>query len=96
MVDAPQEWCLPETWVHPEVVYEVVLEPGQALPTWLPESTTIHTAPCGAARGKLRRLIAAIDLAAALPIDYLITRAAPKALALACRSERIPMVSLTS
>ncbi|MEI6604556.1 MAG: hypothetical protein WCP35_04550 [Verrucomicrobiota bacterium] len=96
LVDAPQEWCLPETWVHPEVVYEVVLEPGQALPTWLPESTTIHTAPCGAARGKLRRLIAAIDLAAALPIDYLITRAAPKALALACRSERIPMVSLTS
>jgi len=95
LADAPPNWCLPEIWVHPEVVYEAVLEPGQALPTWLPEATRVHTAPRGAERRTLRKLISAMDLAAVLPVDYIITRTAPKALVKACRSEAIPLLSLT-
>jgi len=95
LTDAPPGWCLPETWLHPQVIYEAVLEPGQTLPAWLPQATRVHTAPRGAARGTLRKLIAAMDLAAVLPIDYLIASGTPQELAQACRSECIPLVSLT-
>ena len=94
LADAPPGWRLPEAWVHPDVTYEVVLEPGRDLPAWLPAATRIHAAPCGAARDRLCQLIAAIDGAAALPLDYLITSGAPKALAKASRRQGIPLVSL--
>ncbi|KAB2638714.1 MAG: hypothetical protein DVB25_07165 [Verrucomicrobia bacterium] len=95
LVDAPPGWCLPEMWRQPQVIYEAVLEPGQALPAWLPQATRVHSAPRAAPRRTLRKLIAAMDLAAALPVDYLITGTAPEALVKACRSECIPLVSLT-
>lgn len=94
LADAPPEWRLPEAWVHPDVPYEVVLGPGQALPAWLPDTTLRHIAPRGAARHALRKLIAAMDLAADLPVDFILTCNAPKALRKACRREAIPLVSL--
>jgi hypothetical protein len=45
-------------------------------------------------RNALRKSIAAIDLAAALPIDYILSSAAPKALLKAARRESTPLISL--
>ena len=95
LADAPAQWQLPEAWRHPDVIYEAVLAPGQALPAWLPDTTLRHTAPRGAARHDLRKRIAAMDLTAALPVDYCLTSGAGKALVKACRSECIPLLSLT-
>jgi KDO2-lipid IV(A) lauroyltransferase len=87
-------WQIPAGWLHPDVVYEAVLEPGQALPAWLPESTPLHPAPQEAQRGRLRQCVAAIDLAAPLPVDFILTSGTPKALAKACRREGIPLICL--
>jgi len=94
LADAPPAWRLPDAWVHPDVVYEAVLDPGRDLPVWLPHATLKHTAPRGATRNNLRKLIAAMDLTAPLPVDYILTSGAPKALTKASRRECIPLVSL--
>jgi KDO2-lipid IV(A) lauroyltransferase len=94
LVGAPAGWQLPEEWQHSDVIYEVVLAPGQQRPTWLNGSETIHIVPYSADRSVLQKTIATIDLAAALPIDYILTHAAPKALAKAARRESISLVSL--
>jgi len=94
LADAPIAWCLPEVWAHPDVIYEVVLEPDQAMPAWLPVATVRHAVPRGRSRAALRKHLAAVDLTAALPVDYIVTCGAPKALRKACRREAIPLVSL--
>ena len=94
LADAPPAWRLPAAWVHPDVTYEVVLEPGHDLPAWLPEATLKHSAPRGATRKDLHKLLAAMDLAAALPLDYILTSGAPQSLTKASRRECIPLVSL--
>lgn len=94
LAGAPGSWRLPEEWAHPDVIYETVLAPGQEKPAWLPGSGIIHTAPSTGDRDLLRESIAAIDLAAALPVDYILTCNAPKGLAKAARREAIPLVSL--
>ncbi len=93
--DAPHGWCLPEAWTHPDVTYEAVMEPGQALPAWLPDTTPVHTAPRGAIRATLEKLVAAMDLTAPLPLDYIVTCGATPALTKASRRECIPLVSLS-
>lgn len=94
LADAPPAWRLPAAWLHPDVIHEVVLEPGQDVPAWLPDASRRHLAPRGADRDRLRQLIAAMDAAAALPVDFIVTCGAPKALAKASRREGIPLVSL--
>lgn len=94
LVGVPTTWEFPAEWQHPDVVYEIVLAPGQQKPAWLKGSETIHTVPLTEDRDRLRKSIAAIDLAAALPIDYILTRAASKPLLKAARRESIPLVSL--
>jgi len=95
LAGAPESWQLPEEWTHPDVIYEVVLAPGHAKPAWLTGSEIIHTGPAAADRDSLRKAIATIDLANGLPIDYILTARAPKALAKAARRESIPLVSLS-
>ncbi|MCX6877015.1 MAG: lipid A biosynthesis acyltransferase [Verrucomicrobia bacterium] len=94
LADAPCAWRLPEAWLHPDVNYEAVLETGAELPPWLPASTRVHFAPPGAARKVLRKLLAAMDAAAALPVDFIVTSAAPQALLQASEGEDLPLVSL--
>ena len=94
LLAAPAGWQLPEEWQHPDVIYEVVLAPSQQRPTWLNGSETIHVVPYSADRSVLQKTIATIDLAAPLPLDYILTHAAPKALAKAARRESIQLVSL--
>jgi KDO2-lipid IV(A) lauroyltransferase len=88
-------WELPAEWQHPDVIYEIVLALDQQKPAWLTGSETIHTVPRTEDRNALRKSIAAIDLAAALPIDYILTSAAPKAFLKAARRESTPLISLS-
>lgn len=94
LASAPADWQVPEKWTHPDVVYEIVLAPGQEKPSWLTGAEIVHTAPVTNNRDILRKSIEAIDLAAGLPIDYILTCEAPKALVKAARKESIPLVSL--
>lgn len=87
-------WRMPGEWQHPDVSYEVVLEPGREVPPWLPENTRVHRSDAAADRDKLAKAIAAMDAASALPLDFILTTAAPKALVKAARREAVPVVSL--
>jgi hypothetical protein len=77
------------------VIYEMVLAPGQPKPAWLTGAEILHTASPSSDRVALRKSIAEIDLAAGLPIDYILTCQATKALEKAARKESIPLISLT-
>lgn len=94
LAGAPTGWRLPEEWTHPDVVYEIVLAPGQDKPAWLAGSEITHTAPPAGDRDALQKAIAAIDLAAALPVDYILTSDAPEALSKAAERESIRLLSL--
>jgi KDO2-lipid IV(A) lauroyltransferase len=94
LAGAPATWRLPEEWVHSDVIYEIVLALGQEPPIWLTGSEISHTAPATQDRDSLCKSIAAIDLADALPIDYILTCNAHKALAKAAARESVPLISL--
>ena len=94
LTDMPAGWVIPATWVHPAVVYEVVLTNGQEPPGWLAEATRIHTVPVGGGRDTLRKAIAGIDAGAVLPLDFILTTGASKGLVKAGRRESVPVISL--
>ena len=94
LADAPATWQPPPEWYHPDVDYEAVLAPAQAPPDWLPPATRTHAAPAGGERDELRKIIAEIDAAAALPVDFIVTSGATKALVKACHREGIPLAAL--
>jgi KDO2-lipid IV(A) lauroyltransferase len=96
LAGAPLSWQLPESWVHGDVIYEVVLAEGQSRPSWLSGNEIVHTVPAVGGLRALQRAIATIDLAAALPVDYILTYAATKPLSRAARREAIPLVSLAT
>jgi KDO2-lipid IV(A) lauroyltransferase len=87
-------WRVPEAWLHPDVVYEVVLPAGGVMPGWLPEGTRLHSVSAGDDRASLQRAIAAIDESAALPLDFILTAGAGKVLVEAGRREAVPVISL--
>jgi KDO2-lipid IV(A) lauroyltransferase len=94
LAEVPDAWRISSAWVHPAVVYEVVLASDQTLPAWLPKTTRVHTVAAGADRGTLQKAIAGIDAGAALPLDFILTTGASKALVKAGRREVVPVVSL--
>jgi len=96
LVDAPADWHLPEIWFHSEVVYEIVLAPGGGLPSWMPETTTVHHAPMPTSRTAPGKTLAMIDAAAALPVDFLLAPDASIALVSAGQQQAIPVISLPS
>lgn len=91
---AEKSWRLPADWIHPDLVYELALAPGQSLPSWLPTTTVVHTLANESSREALRKSIAAIDESSAMPLDFILAPGAPKELAKAGRSEAIPIVLL--
>lgn len=95
LAGAPADWRLPEEWTHADVIYEIVLAPGQEKPSWLTGTEIVHTAPATNDRDLLRKSIETIDLAAGLPIDYILTCNASKGLVKAAKKESIPLVSLS-
>ena len=76
LAGTPQGWALPEDWLHPDVIYEVI------------EST--DAADCKS----LQKFIANIDRTKALPIDFIVTCNASKALVKAAAREGIHLISL--
>jgi len=94
LAGAPADWQPPAAWLHPDVRYEAVLAPDQAAPAWLADGTPLHTAPAAADRDALRRVIAEIDAAQPLPIDFILACDPGKALTKACRRESVPLVGL--
>jgi KDO2-lipid IV(A) lauroyltransferase len=89
----PPEWRMPDEWLHPDVIYEAVLEPDRALPHWLPENTRVHRITATTDRDELAKAIAEMDASTALPVDFILTNAAPKVLVKAARREAVPVVS---
>lgn len=89
-----ESWRLPDGWHHPDVVYEVALTSGQALPPWLPQATRVHQVTAGAEPDVLGKSIAAIDESTILPLDFIIAPGASKGLVGAAQREAIPVVSL--
>ena len=84
-------WRLPERWRHPDVEYEVALVAGAGRPDFLPESAVVHRVPASSERAVLRELVAGIDAAAALPVDFVLTNGDAILLAKACKREAIPV-----
>ncbi|MGL4400758.1 MAG: lysophospholipid acyltransferase family protein [Luteolibacter sp.] len=95
LAGAPADWQIPEEWTHPDVIYEIVLAPGQEKPAWLAGAETVHTVRVSDDRDFLRKSIEEIDLAAGLPLDYILTCRAAKALVKAAKKESIPLISLS-
>lgn len=94
LAGAPASWRPPEEWSHPDVIYEIVLSPGQEKPPWMEDAGAIHTAQPHGSRDFLQKSIAAIDASAGLPIDYILTCGASKSLLKAAQREAIPLISL--
>ncbi len=89
------DWRLPDAWTHPDVVYEIAVAADQELPSWLHGTERVHRV-LSTSRRIIQHALAKIDLAAALPIDYILTCGAPDALKEAARRESLPLVSLAS
>ena len=94
LAGAPESWRLPEPWTQADVVYEVALTSGQALPSWLPGATRCHEVAQTADRAALQQAIVAMDESAALPLDFILATGASAALVEAGRREAVPVISL--
>lgn len=91
---APESWHLPETWIHPDVVYEIALTHDGQRPAWVAESATVHRVPAPVSNRVLAKALAAIDQATALPLDFILAPGASAALVSAGRRESVPVISL--
>lgn len=96
LVHAPATWSLPETWQHPDVIYEVALADSQQAPSFLSSDARIHRVAVSNHQDALRQALKSIDTANALPLDYILAPAAPKALLKAAVIEQIPLVDVKS
>ncbi len=95
LADGSPSWQLPAAWSHADVIYEAALTPHQSLPSWLPDTTRIHRVPPASERHAApRAMIRTIDLAADLPLDYILTTATHPPLHQAARLESIPLIAL--
>lgn len=94
LVHAPSTWHLPDSWKHPDVIYEAVLAASQALPTSIPAGIHVHrVADLGNQRTVLDGL-KAIDTASPLPVDFILAPHAQKSLMRAGALEQIPVVNM--
>lgn len=87
LVGSPSTWEIPTEWQHPDIPYEVALTPGQPTPPWASENTIVH-------RVSSVEELTAIDSAAALPFDFVLTPEPQPALAKFAKSVAIPVISL--
>lgn len=94
LVNTPDNWRVPETWLHPDVIYEVVLATGQEKPKWLADPEKFHFISKCNDLSSFEKRITLIDFEALLPIDYILTCNATKTLTKAAKRRAIPLVSL--
>lgn len=90
----PEGWEIPQEWTHPDVIYEVVPAHGGPVPRRSCEKLYFHAGLDSDNRDDLIRYLEKIDASAALPIDFILTCDASKALTKAARRNSIPLVSL--
>jgi Kdo2-lipid IVA lauroyltransferase/acyltransferase len=89
---APATWTLPDTWKHPDVIYEVVLAESQTLPPSISAETHIHRISSLADHRSVLNELISIDAARSLPVDYILAPQAPGMLIQAGKIEQIPVV----
>lgn len=94
LAGTPPGWRPPGDWWHDDITYEAVLAEGAARPDWLPATMPLHRVGHDGGRAAMRRLLAAIDGTAALPLDFILAHAAAGDLLKAARSESLPVISL--
>lgn len=94
LAGAPPAWQVPETWQHPDVIYEIVLSAGETKPAWLPQSTTFHQTQSAKDPAGLRRMIASIDETTPFPIDFILAPKGLRYISEAAKKESIPLISL--
>lgn len=79
------DWSPPEDWLHPDLVYEIARET---------HASGEHGIDPAASPRALERRLREIDLAAPLPLDFILTRGAGADLRRAARRAGVPLVSL--
>lgn len=62
-------WHLPDTWLHPDLIYEAILDAGVPIPHWLPKQSRIHRITVKSTVA----MVLAIDADHDLPLDFVIT-----------------------
>ena len=91
----PASWEIPEEWTHPDVIYEVVPHRAGPVPARSFGNLYLHAGPDRDDRDSLAAYLEKIDASAALPIDFILTCNASKALAKAARLNSIQLISLS-
>lgn len=91
LVGADEFSELPSNWLHPDLRFEVVVEPGGQVPANLPEDVPVHRI---VADTSWCTELASVDELAVLPIDLVVGVKASRRLAKVCRQERIPFYLL--
>ncbi|MGA0899772.1 MAG: lysophospholipid acyltransferase family protein [Luteolibacter sp.] len=86
-------WEMPKYWKHSDVVYEVAMNPGQELPTWMPSQTRIHQVEKGLGSGDYRRVLESINDEGMLPLDFLLADPGATEVFVASKQERLPAYS---
>jgi hypothetical protein len=94
LVDAAKNWRPPEKWLHPDAVYEVMMEADKTVPSWLPSSTRVHMIGANMDAKKLEKTLSDIDALEVLPLDFVLTNHASKALHKACRNQIVEFLYL--
>ena len=89
-----ESWEIPEEWTHPDVIYEGVPKHAGPIPPRSYENLYLHAGPDHDDRASLTEYLERIDTAAPLPIDFILTCNASKALIKAARRNSIPLISL--
>lgn len=89
-----QSWQLRDGWTHPDVTYQAVVSSNQPLPSWLPPTTRVHEVANPEDLAELSQLIAALDAADPLPLDFIVTPRASKTLCKAAKQLAVPVISL--
>ncbi|MES2477103.1 MAG: hypothetical protein V4640_15060 [Verrucomicrobiota bacterium] len=90
----PDGWQIPAGWTHPDVIYEVVAPHAGPVPPRQFGNLHFHAGPDAGDRDALATYLEKIDASAALPIDFILTCGASKALEKAARRVTIPLISL--
>lgn len=90
---APRE--LPQPWRHPSVTYEVVLSPGQSMPSGFDAGTPVHRIHPSSVPRELHQAIEKIDQASIIPLDFIITFTHCKPLARAAHDLGLAVARLT-
>jgi len=91
-----KDWKPDDTWRHPDVIAEFAVGRGSAQPDWIEDGAIVHQVDPEADSNALDEVISAIDLTQVIPLDFILTSKAPKALVSAARRHSIQVISAES